>query len=116
MGKEDGVFEILQVVILNGKLALQGAIGDAAVLVQHGDRLAEDFVERHGSSSACRIAPRCASTAAYHTRTPAAAPCEEFPLPPAELQQEKKSITPVVELGGVINLHFPSFYRTFAVI
>jgi hypothetical protein len=33
MGKEDGVFEILQVVILKGKLALQGAIGDAAMLV-----------------------------------------------------------------------------------
>ena len=33
MGKEDGVFEILQVVILHGKLALQGAIGDAAMLV-----------------------------------------------------------------------------------
>jgi hypothetical protein len=33
MGKEDGVFEILQVVILNGKLALQGAIRDPAMLV-----------------------------------------------------------------------------------
>jgi hypothetical protein len=33
MGKEDGVFEILQGVILHGKLALQGALGDPAMLV-----------------------------------------------------------------------------------
>jgi hypothetical protein len=49
---EDGVFEILQVVILNGKLTLQGAIGDPAMLVQHGDRLTEDLIERHNGSSA----------------------------------------------------------------
>ena len=52
MVKADGIGEIRKVVIINGKLALQGAIGDAAVLVQHGDRLAEDFIERHSSSSA----------------------------------------------------------------
>jgi hypothetical protein len=74
MGKEDGVFEILQVVILNGKLALQGAIGDPAMLVQHGDGLAEDLIERHSSSSVCGVTPQGASTAAYHTRTPAGAP------------------------------------------
>src|SRR5713101_1584718 len=74
MGKEDGVFEILQVVILNGKLALQGAIGDPAMLVQHGDGLAEDLIERHSSSSVCGVTPQCASTAAYHTRTPAGVP------------------------------------------
>src|SRR5438132_6767957 len=51
MGKEDGVCEILQVVILNGKLALQGAIGDPTMLVQHGDGLAEDLIERHSGSS-----------------------------------------------------------------
>jgi hypothetical protein len=67
--------EILEETIVKGKLALQGAIGDPAVLLQHGYRLAEDFVERHGGSSAYRIAPRRASTAAYHTRTPQGAPC-----------------------------------------
>jgi hypothetical protein len=74
MGKEDGLLEILKVVIVDGKLALQGAIGDPAVLLQHGDRLAEDIVERHGGSSACGVAPRCTSTAAYQTRTPEGAP------------------------------------------
>src|SRR5215813_11560795 len=36
-------------------MALQGAIGDPAVLPQHGNRLAENFVERHGGSSACKV-------------------------------------------------------------
>src|SRR4029434_5276458 len=75
MGKEDGVFEILQVVILNGKLALQGAIGDPAMLMQHSDGLAEDLIERHYGSSVCRVPPQGTSTAAHHTRTPAGAPC-----------------------------------------
>src|SRR5262245_49628490 len=77
MGKEDGVFEIVQVVILNGKLALQGAIGDPAMLLQHGDALAEDLIECHSGSSACGVTPRCACTAAYHTRTPVGAPSRE---------------------------------------
>jgi hypothetical protein len=52
MGEEDGFFEILKVVIVDVKLTLQGAIRDPAVLLQHGDRLTEDVVERHGGSSA----------------------------------------------------------------
>ena len=64
MGKEDGVFEILQVVILNGKLALQRAIRDPAMLMQHGDGLAEDLIERHSGSSVCGGTPQGASTAA----------------------------------------------------
>ena len=75
MCKADGVCEIGQVVILNSELALEGAIGDAAVLVQHGDRLAEDLIERHSGSSTCGVTPQGASTAAYHTRTPVGAPC-----------------------------------------
>jgi hypothetical protein len=47
------------------------------MLVQHGDRLAEDLIERHSGSSACGGTPRYASTAAHHTRTPAGAPCRE---------------------------------------
>ena len=74
MGKEDGVFEILQVVIVKGKLALQGAIGDPAMFVQHGDRLAEDLIERHSGSSACGVTPQSASRAASHTSTPAKVP------------------------------------------
>jgi hypothetical protein len=45
------------------------------VLLQHGNRLAEDFIERHGGSSTHGIAPRRTSTAAYHTRTSEGAPC-----------------------------------------
>ena len=54
--------------VVTGNLALEGAIGDPGVLLQHGNRLAEDFVERHGGSSTYGAASRCASTAAYHTR------------------------------------------------
>src|SRR4029453_10698894 len=36
--------------VVKGKLALEGTIGDPAVLLQHGHRLAEGFVERHGGS------------------------------------------------------------------
>jgi hypothetical protein len=36
--------------------------------LQYGHRLAEDVVERHGGSSTYGVAPRCASTAASHTR------------------------------------------------
>jgi hypothetical protein len=64
------VLKVLQERLVNGKLALQGTIGDPAVLLQHRHRLAEDFVERHGGSSACEVAPQCAYTATYHTRTP----------------------------------------------
>ncbi len=49
------VLEVLQDHIINGKLALQGAIGDPAMLPQHRNRLAEDVVERHGGSSAYRV-------------------------------------------------------------
>ena len=77
MGKQNGLFQIRQVVVIKGKLALQGAIGDPAMLVQHGDGLAEDLIERHRGSSVCGVTPQGASTAAYHTRTPAEAPCRE---------------------------------------
>jgi hypothetical protein len=64
MGKKDGLFQILQVVVVQGKLPLQGAIGDAAMLVQHGERLAEDLIERHSGSSAWGSLPQDASRAA----------------------------------------------------
>jgi hypothetical protein len=38
-------------IAVESKLALQGAIGDAAVLVQHGYHLAEDLIEGHSVSS-----------------------------------------------------------------
>ena len=60
--------------LVEGKLALQGTIGDPAMFVQHGDRLAEDLIERHSGSSACGVTPQDASRAAYHTRTPERAP------------------------------------------
>src|SRR5262245_33636311 len=63
------VLEVLQDWVVNGKLALQGTVGDPTVLLQHSNRLAEDFVERHGGSSTYEVAPQCASPAAYHTRT-----------------------------------------------
>ena len=69
------VLEVLDEIIINSKLALQGAIGDPAVLLQHGNRLAEDVVEGHGGSSSYGIAPRRTSTATYHTRTSEGAPC-----------------------------------------
>src|SRR5439155_10817880 len=52
----------------------KGAIGDPTMLLQHRNRLDEDFVERHNRSSVCEIAPRGTSTAVYHTRTLAWAP------------------------------------------
>jgi hypothetical protein len=52
MGKEERLGEISQILIVNAKLPLQGAIGDPAMLVQHGDRLTEDLIERHNGSSA----------------------------------------------------------------
>src|SRR5262249_42695128 len=63
MRKEDGACEIGQVVIRKGKLAFQGTIGDSTVLVQHGDRVAEDLIERHSGSSACRVTLRSMSPA-----------------------------------------------------
>jgi hypothetical protein len=78
---EQRVFEILEVVLVEGKLALQGAIGDPAMFVQHGERLAEDLIERHSGSSACGVTPQGASPAAYHTRTPGRAPCREGACP-----------------------------------
>jgi hypothetical protein len=112
MGKEDGFFEILKVVIVKGKLALQGAIGDPDVLLQHGDRLAEDFVERHGGSSACGVGPRCASTAAHHTTTPKGAPGMAGPrgligLSPQLCQQ----CLGLLEVGGVKALGEPAVDR-----
>jgi hypothetical protein len=47
MGKEDRLCEIRKVVIVNGKLALEGTIGDPTIVLQHSDRLAEDLIERH---------------------------------------------------------------------
>jgi hypothetical protein len=51
LDRNELVREVLQERVINGKLALQSAIGDPAVLLQHGNRLAEDFVERHSGSS-----------------------------------------------------------------
>jgi hypothetical protein len=64
IGVEQRVFEIGEVVLVEGKLALQGAIGDPAMLVQHGDGLAEDLIERHSGSSACGVTPQDAPHAA----------------------------------------------------
>jgi hypothetical protein len=57
MGKEDGLSEIRKVVIVNGKLALESTIGDAAMVLQQSDRLAEDLIERHGCPSAYGVPP-----------------------------------------------------------
>src|SRR5262245_57108633 len=74
MGKVQRFGQIGQVGIVNAKLALEGTIGDPAMLVQHGHRLAEDLVERHGGFSACPVTPWGASAVVYPIRTPQGTP------------------------------------------
>ena len=64
LDRNELVLEVLKERVVNGKLTLQGAIGDPSVLLQHSNRLAEDFVERHGGFSTQRSVPRRTPTAA----------------------------------------------------
>ena len=71
---EHGLFEVCEVVVIEGKLPLEGAIRYPPLALEHGDRLLQDLLERHGVSSTSVSVPRCTSLAAYCIRIPAEAP------------------------------------------
>jgi hypothetical protein len=67
-------FQIVEVVIVERELALEGTIGEALILLEPLDDLCEDLFEGHSRPSARRAPLRCASSRAYLTRPSAGTP------------------------------------------
>ena len=50
---EEGLCEVIQIGIIQGELALEGAIRDTAQALQHRAGLRQDLLECHNRPSAC---------------------------------------------------------------
>ena len=70
-------FQIVEVVVVQRELALQGTIREAFVLLQPVDDLCQDLFKGHSLPSTRRVPLRDASLGAYLTRTSAGTPCRE---------------------------------------
>jgi len=58
MGIEQGLFEVLQIGLVHGKLAQERPVGHASLPLEHRDRRIEDLLEGHVSPSLWRMASR----------------------------------------------------------
>ena len=54
VGVEEGVLEIVEGVIVQVKLPLEGAVGYSATPLKHGYRVVEDLLKGHRRPSLCR--------------------------------------------------------------
>ena len=68
------VLQVLQELVVEGKLALQGAIRDTAQALQHCDGLRQDLLECHNRPSAYPGVLGVSPPVAYLTRRPDGTP------------------------------------------
>jgi hypothetical protein len=75
IGIQEGLFEILKIVVIKVELSLESAIRNTAQALEHRDGLRQDLLKCHYDPSVYLGALRSWSLVIYLSRTPEGTPC-----------------------------------------